>query len=97
MIIRLTGSKSGVIHKELPNDDPRRRRPDVTKAEHVLGWASSTPLEAGIEKTIGFFDRLLNYGAYPPLSSGAGRDTGLGAMIPLSLRHLCRLSPIRST
>ena len=60
MIIRLTGSKSGVIHEELPNDDPRRRRPDVTKAEHVLGWASSTPLEAGIEKTIGFFDRLLN-------------------------------------
>ena len=60
MIIRLTGSKSGIIHEELPNDDPRRRRPDITKAGHVLGWAPSTPLETGIERTIGFFDRLLN-------------------------------------
>ncbi len=60
MIIRLTGSKSGIIHEELPNDDPRRRRPDITKAGHVLGWTPSTPLETGIERTIGFFDRLLN-------------------------------------
>ena len=45
MIIRLTGSKSGIIHEELPNDDPRRRRPDITKAGHVLGWTPSTPLE----------------------------------------------------
>ena len=60
MIIRLTGSKSGIIHKELPKDDPRRRRPDITKAGDILGWAPSTPLETGIEKTIGFLDRLLS-------------------------------------
>ena len=60
MIIRLTGSKSGIFHKELPNDDPRRRQPDITKAGDILGWRPSTPLETGIEKTIGFFDRLLS-------------------------------------
>ena len=71
MIIRLTGSKSGIIHKELPKDDPRRRQPDVTKAKDVLGWAPSTPLETGIEQTIGYFDRLLNTEHISPLSSGA--------------------------
>ena len=72
VIIRLTGSKSNIIHKKLPKDDPRRRQPDITKAGHVLGWAPSTPLETGIEKTIGFFDRLLNTEHISPLSSGAG-------------------------
>ena len=72
MIIRLTGSKSGIIHKELPKDDPRHRRPDITKAGDILGWAPSTTLETGIEKTIDFFDRLLNTEHISPLSSGAG-------------------------
>ena len=61
-IIRLAGSKSGIVHTELPKDDPSRRRPDITKAGDVLGWAPSTPLETGIEKTIGYFDRLLSTG-----------------------------------
>ena len=68
-IIRLTGSKSDIIHKELPKDDPRRRRPDITKAGDILGWVPSTTLETGIEKTIDFFDRLLNTEHISPLSS----------------------------
>ena len=58
-IIRLTGSKSNIVHEERPKDDPRRRRPDITKARNVLGWAPATPLESGLEKTIDYFDRLL--------------------------------------
>ena len=71
MIIRLTGSKSAILHGELPNDDPRRRRPDITKAGDILGWASTTPLETGIEKTIGFFDRLLSTQQRSPASTVA--------------------------
>ena len=58
-VIRVIGSKSEVVHKELPEDDPRRRRPDITKAGAVLGWVPSTPLEVGLEKTIEYFERLL--------------------------------------
>ena len=71
-IIRLAGSKSGIIHKGAPKDDPQRRRPDITKAGEVLGWAPSTPLETGIERTIDYFDRLLNTDRIAALSFGAG-------------------------
>ncbi len=60
LIIRMTGSKSGIVHTKLPQDSPSRRQPDITKAEDILGWAPTTPLEAGIEKTIGYFDHLLS-------------------------------------
>lgn len=59
MVIRLTGSKSKIVHEERPEDDPRRRRPDITKAGNVLGWAPATQLGSGLEKTIDYFDRLL--------------------------------------
>ena len=58
-VVRLTGSKSRIVHEELPKDDPRRRRPDITKAGSVLGWTPTTPLEAGLERTIDYFERLL--------------------------------------
>ena len=62
MVVRLAGSKSRIVHEALPQDDPRRRRPDVTRARDVLGWEPTTPLEAGIERTIRYFDRLLAAG-----------------------------------
>ena len=58
-VVRLTGSKSRIVHEELPKDDPRRRRPDITKAGRILGWTPTTPLEAGLERTIDYFERLL--------------------------------------
>ena len=58
-VIRLTGSKSTIVHRELPTDDPRRRRPDIAKARAVLGWTPTTPLETGLERTIEYFERLL--------------------------------------
>ena len=61
-VVRLTGSKSRIVHHELPKDDPRRRRPDITKAGRILGWTPATPLKTGLEKTIGYFDRLLSAG-----------------------------------
>ena len=58
-VVRLTGSKSRIVHKELPKDDPRRRCPDITKADRILGWTPTTPLETGLHRTIDYFDRLL--------------------------------------
>ena len=58
-VVRLTGSKSRIVHKELPKDDPRRRCPDITKAGRILGWTPTTPLETGLHRTIDYFDRLL--------------------------------------
>ena len=72
MIIRLTGSKSGIIHKELPKDDPAASATRYYEGRGHSRWVPSTTLETGIEKTIDFFDRLLNTEHISPLSSGAG-------------------------
>jgi UDP-glucuronate decarboxylase len=55
LVIKLTGSRSKIVHKELPTDDPTRRRPDITLAKTHLGWSPTTPLREGLEKTIAWF------------------------------------------
>ncbi len=61
-VIRLSGSKSKVVHVEPLKDDPRQRRPDITKAENTLGWKPATPLETGLHKTIDYFENMLKAG-----------------------------------
>ena len=58
-VIQLTGSKSKLVFKPLPQDDPRQRKPDITLAKKVLGWEPKIPLEEGLKKTIDYFDKLL--------------------------------------
>lgn len=58
-IIDLTGSKSKIIYKPLPKDDPVRRKPDIRLAMEKLSWQPSTPLDEGLKKTIAYFDELL--------------------------------------
>ena len=58
-IIRLTGSKSEVVHGPAQEDDPIRRRPDISKAEALLGWRPSTSLAAGLPKTIEYFREIV--------------------------------------
>jgi len=58
-IIDLAGSASGIIHKPLPQDDPRQRRPDITKAAKLLEWKATTPLREGLGRTITYFENLL--------------------------------------
>ena len=55
IIIEMTGSKSRIVHKPLPTDDPKVRRPDITKAKALLGWEPKVPLREGLEKTIEYF------------------------------------------
>ncbi|TWA53836.1 UDP-glucuronate decarboxylase [Azospirillum baldaniorum] len=54
-VIALTGSRSMVEHRPLPQDDPKQRRPDITKAKALLGWEPTVPLRDGLERTIGYF------------------------------------------
>jgi len=58
-VIQLTGSKSKIINKELPQDDPRQRKPDIALAERTLQWRPTIDLESGLKKTIAYFDQLL--------------------------------------
>ena len=55
MVIKLTKSKSKVIFKSLPNDDPKRRNPNITKANKILGWSPSFELIDGLNSTIHYF------------------------------------------
>ena len=54
-IIRMTGSKSTVIYRPLPTDDPKQRRPDITRAKTLLKWEPKVQLEEGLVKTIAYF------------------------------------------
>ena len=57
-IIRITGSKSKIVYKPLPQDDPARRKPDVTLARELLGWTPGIALEDGLRQTIDYFRNL---------------------------------------
>jgi len=54
-IVRLTGSKSKIVHRELPVDDPKQRQPDITRARSLLGWEPEVPLEEGLKRTLEYF------------------------------------------
>ena len=58
MVIKLTGASSKLLFKPLPADDPMQRKPDIGRAREVLGWEPTVQLEAGLAKTIGYFEKL---------------------------------------
>lgn len=58
-VLELTSSKSKIVYKSLPGDDPKMRRPNIDLAKSALGWEPTIPLRQGLEKTIVYFDKLL--------------------------------------
>jgi dTDP-glucose 4,6-dehydratase len=58
-IIALTGSKSRIVSKPLPEDDPKVRQPDITRARTLLGWEPKVPLAEGLKVTLDYFRRKL--------------------------------------
>ena len=58
-VVAATGSKSPIIHVDAAIDDPRQRRPDITKANTILGWHPTTSLEEGLAQTIAYFRKTL--------------------------------------
>jgi dTDP-glucose 4,6-dehydratase len=59
-VLDLTGSSSKIIHEPLPQDDPKVRRPDITRAQKLLGWSPGISLEEGLRRTIDYFKKKLN-------------------------------------
>lgn len=62
-IVAMCGSKSEIIFKPLPSDDPVRRRPDIALAKSALGWEPAVPLERGLSATIAYFRRVIERGS----------------------------------
>jgi UDP-glucuronate decarboxylase len=58
-IITMTGSKSKLVHKPLPQDDPSRRRPDISFAKNTLNWEPKVPLDEGLKQTIAYFKQQM--------------------------------------
>jgi UDP-glucuronate decarboxylase len=67
-VLDLTGSRSEILHKPLPMDDPRQRRPDISKARKILDWEPKVGLLEGLRRTVEYFDGLLSRN--PRLQSG---------------------------
>ena len=72
LVVELTGSRSKLVLRKLPADDPKQRRPDISRAEAELGWRPTVPLREGLERTIRYFDELLRRNDEPN-DVGAGR------------------------
>ncbi len=66
-VIELTGSRTRLIFKPLPDDDPTRRCPDITIAREKLGWEPRVPLEEGLKRTIDYFDEVLGASSSRPM------------------------------
>lgn len=59
-VLKFTGSKSKLIFKPLPQDDPKQRKPDISKANHLLDWKPSISLDDGLKETIKYFKKVIN-------------------------------------
>jgi len=59
-VIKMTGSSSKIVFKDLPSDDPTRRRPDISLAKEKLGWAPAIDIEAGLERTLDYFREAIS-------------------------------------
>jgi UDP-glucuronate decarboxylase len=60
MVIDLIGSRSRIVHRPRPEDDPHQRRPDISKARDLMAWSPPTPLKEGLRRTIAYFEQLLS-------------------------------------
>jgi dTDP-glucose 4,6-dehydratase len=59
LLNQMTGNSGGIIYKDLPQDDPKQRCPDISKAREILGWTPEVPFESGLEMTIPYFRERL--------------------------------------
>jgi UDP-glucuronate decarboxylase len=73
-VIELTGSRSRIVHRPRPQDDPRQRRPEISKANDILKWTPRTELHDGLVRTIGYFEKLLTDEAIRPALEAQGTE-----------------------
>ena len=70
MVARMTGTTSRLVRRDLPADDPQRRRPDIGIAESLLGWQPNVPLDDGLQRTIAYFEEQVGPRNAPRRSHG---------------------------
>ena len=63
IVVELTGTRSRIVYHDLPADDPKQRKPDISRARALLGWEPKVPVREGVAKTIEYFRALLGRGA----------------------------------
>ncbi len=66
LVVEMTGSRSKLVHRPLPQDDPKQRQPDISKANEILGWKPSTELRDGLKKTIAYFQEMIAKKVFVP-------------------------------
>jgi dTDP-glucose 4,6-dehydratase len=62
-VLRITGSKSNIVQRALPQDDPTQRQPDISKARRLLGWEPKIDLETGLKLCLEYFARCAEISA----------------------------------
>ena len=70
-VIDFVGSRSRIVHQPLPQDDPRQRQPNISRAHEILNWSPRTPLADGLKRTISYFEELLRDQSLRKQLSGA--------------------------
>ena len=70
-VIEFVGSRSRIVHQPLPQDDPRQRQPNISRAREILNWSPRTPLAEGLKRTISYFEELLRDQSLRKQLSGA--------------------------
>ena len=73
-VIELTNSRSRIVHRPLPQDDPKQRQPDITKAKELLAWSPRVDLREGLGKTIAFFEQMVRERDLEKLLGPAPKD-----------------------
>jgi dTDP-glucose 4,6-dehydratase len=68
MILEIAGSRSGIVYEPLPEDDPKQRRPDITRAKERLGWEPRVPAKEGLKLTFEWFGQRLSHSEATPLA-----------------------------
>ena len=66
IVVELTGTKAPIVHEPLPGDDPKQRKPDISKAQRQLGWEPKVDVRTGVARTIEYFRALEQAGRIPP-------------------------------
>jgi dTDP-glucose 4,6-dehydratase len=68
MILEIASSRSGIVYEPLPEDDPKQRRPDITRARETLGWEPRVPAKEGLKLTFEWFSQRLSHSEATPLA-----------------------------
>jgi nucleoside-diphosphate-sugar epimerase len=72
-IRELTGSSAPIVFKPLPDDDPKQRRPDISKAQRLLGWSPKVDLKEGLRRTLSYFREQVSTPAPGPARGARSR------------------------